>query len=507
MSSTNSASSAPTSSSQPVAHLAVDLGASSGRVIAGVVVDGKLTLDAVHRFSNEPVRVHDSLQWDVLGLWREIQTGLRMASAKYANIASVGVDSWGVDYVMIDKAGQFAGSCFNHRDRRTRGMVEKAFEIVPRSEIFDVTGIQFLEINTIYQLLAAKLAGDPGLDAADQFLLIGDFFHWLLSGVHSNEITNVSTTQLSNPRTGQWSHDLIARLGLPSSLFKETTLPGTNLGPVQPSVASFTGLDGVSVVVPATHDTASAVLAVPADDFAPAKPSWCYISSGTWSLMGCELPEPMITDKCAELNFTNESGVGGSTRLLKNICGLWIFQQIRQSMLRRGKEVSWDTMVAEAKQAPAFGLLINPDATDFVAPDDMVDALAGYAASTGQAKPVSDGVFYRAALEGLALRYRVCLGMLESILGHSIETIHIVGGGSVNALLCQMTADACNRTVVAGPVEATAIGNVLMQMVGLGELESIDDARSLVRASFDPTTYKPNNTDAWTSAAAKFESL
>ncbi len=402
-------------------------------MIAGVVADGKLTLEAVHRFANEPVRVHDTLQWDVLGLWREIQTGLRMAAAKYSKIASVGVDTWGVDYVLIDRAGQFAGSCFNHRDRRTRGMIEEACKIVPRREIFEATGLQFMEINTLYQLLAAHRAGDPGLAAADQFLMIGDFFHWLLSGRHSNEITNVSTTQMSDPRTGQWSHDLIKRLGLPGSLFRETTPPGTHLGPVQPSVAAVTGLDEVPVIVPATHDTASAVLAVPADDFAPAKPSWCYISSGTWSLMGCELPSPMITDRCAELNFTNETGVGGSTRLLKNIGGLWIFQQIRQSMIRRGKPVSWDDMVNQAMVAEPFALLINPDDPDLVAPDDMVDAIVMLAEKSGQPKPASDGVLFRAALEGLALRYRVCLGMLESILGHSIETIHIVGGGSVNA--------------------------------------------------------------------------
>ncbi|TWU60819.1 Rhamnulokinase [Rubripirellula tenax] len=495
------------SDSGQTAHLAVDLGASSGRVIAGVVVDGKLTLEAIHRFSNEPVRVHDSLQWDVLGLWREIQTGLRMASSKYAHIGSVGVDTWGVDYVLIDRAGQFAGSCFNHRDRRTKGMIERACELVSRDEIFQATGVQFMEINTIYQFLAAKLADDPALGTAETMLLIGDYFHWLLSGRPSNEVTNASTTQLFDPRAGRWSDKLIAGLGLPAKLFGEVTLPGTNLGPVQPSVASVTGLEGVPVVVPATHDTASAVLAVPAEDFAPAKPSWCYISSGTWSLMGCELPEPMITDRCAELNFTNESGVGGSTRLLKNIGGLWIFQQIRQSMIRRGNEVDWNMMVEQASEAPPFGLLINPDAPELVAPVDMAEAIVALAEKTGQAKPASDGVLYRAALEGLALRYRVCLGMLESMLGHSIETIHIVGGGSVNALLCQMTADACERTVVAGPVEATAIGNVLMQMVGLGKLKSFDEARALVRASFEPTVYQPQNSDVWTEPAKQFATL
>jgi rhamnulokinase len=488
-------------------HLAVDLGASSGRVIAGVVQDGKLTLDAVHRFGNEPVRVHDSLQWDVLGLWREIQTGLRIAAAKYPGVASVGVDTWGVDYVLIDSAGQFAGSVFNHRDRRTRGMIDVATQTMSRDQIFDATGLQFMELNTLFQLIAAKRAGDPAMETAEKFLMIGDFFHWLLSGVASNEATNASTTQMIDPRTRTWHDGLIDAFGLPRKLFLPPTVPGTVLGSVQPSVAAVTGLDDVPVVVPATHDTASAVLAVPANEFAPAKPNWCYISSGTWSLMGVELAQPMVTAKVAELNFTNEGGVGGSTRLLKNIGGLWIFNQIRASMIRRGKEVSFDDMVAQAKAAPPTGLLIDPDAPEFVAPDDMIDAIVAYAAKTHQPAPSSDGVIYRAALEALALRYRVCLGMLETMVGGSIDTIHIVGGGSVNAMLCQMTADACGRTVVAGPVEATAVGNVLMQMIGLGKLTSFDDARALVRASFQPTTYRPQAHDAWTEPAQRFAKL
>ncbi len=494
-------------SSDLPAYLAVDLGASSGRVIAAVMVDGRLDLRSVHRFLNEPVRVHNSLQWDVLGLWREIQTGLRMAANQYSNIQSVGVDTWGVDYVLIDSHGQSAGDCFNHRDRRTRGMMTRAFEIVPRKEIFEATGLQFMEISTLYQLVAAKLAGDASLEVADQFLMIGDYFHWLLSGVPSNEVTNVSTTQLYDPRQGKWSQMLIERFGLPAKLFGRLTLPGTNLGPVQESVATITGLHDVPVIVPATHDTASAVLAVPANDFAPAKPTWCYISSGTWSLIGCELPKPMITPDCARLNFTNETGVGGSTRLLKNIGGMWIFQQIRQSMIRRGKEISWEEMVKAAEAAPPFTLLIDPDAADFVAPADMINAIVEYAKRTGQPAPESDGVLYRGALEGLALRYRACQWMLETMVGHAIDTIHIVGGGSVNALLCQMTADACDRTVIAGPVEATAIGNVLMQMVGLGKLKSFDEARALVRASFDPTTYVPQNAAAWREPAERFAAL
>jgi rhamnulokinase len=492
--------------STPV-HLAVDLGASSGRVIAGWLADGKLTLHEVHRFANDPVRVQDSLQWDVLGLWRNIKDGLRAAAGQYPQVASVGVDSWGVDYVLVDDQDLIAGPVRHYRDGRTRGVMDRTFEIVPRQEIFAATGLQFMEISTLYQLVAAALAKESSLGIADGFLMMGDFFHWLLTGNRSIEVTNASTTQLLDPRTKTWCDDLISRLGLPRKIFSDCVEPGMNLGNVQASVASDIGLADVPVIVPATHDTASAVIAVPAKDFAPAKPDWCYISSGTWSLMGCELPQPRIDAQCAKLNFTNEGGVLGSTRLLKNIGGLWIFQQIRKSLERRAEADSWEAMVQAADQATPFGLLIDPDAEDFVAPDDMVAAISAYAARTGQTAPHSNGDLYRAALEGLALRYRVCLGMLESLVEHRIETIHIVGGGSQNGLLCQMTADACDRVVVAGPVEATAIGNLAMQMLGTGKLQSIDEARALVRSSFAAIEYTPQQPQVWHAPAERFAAL
>lgn len=488
-------------------HLAVDLGASSGRVLAGVMEGQRMTLEPIHRFENEAVRIQDSLQWDVVGLWREILTGLRLAKDRYVDIASVGVDTWGVDFVLVDNKEQQTGPVRSYRDPRNGGMVEQAFETVPRREIFEATGLQFMQINSLYQLLAAVSNEDPALEIADGFLMMGDFFHWLLTGKRSIEVTNASTTQLLDPRTKQWHGELIRRFGLPQHLFIDPIEPGSQLGVVQPSVAAQTGLVDVPVVVPATHDTASAVLAVPSNEFAPASPTWCYISSGTWSLMGCELPEPQISERCAELNFTNEGGVRGSTRLLKNIGGLWVFQQIRKSMERRGRACSWAEMVDAARQASPFALLVNPDDPAFVAPDDMVDAIESFAERTGQATAHDDGVLYRAALEGLALRYRACLQMLESLTESHIETIHIVGGGSLNQLLCQMTADACNRTVIAGPDEATAIGNVLMQMMGTGSLDSIDAARKVVRESFETATYEPVDSDLWTEPAARFAQL
>ena len=488
-------------------HLAIDLGASGGRVIAGGVVDGKLELTTSHRFANGTVRMRNSLVWDSEGLWQHILSGLATAAGQFDCVASIGVDTWGVDYVLLDRHDVMLGPAFSYRDSRTNGMFDAAFRLVPRNEIFSVTGIQFMEINTAYQLISQSLCGSPALAHADAFLMMGDFFHWLLTGKRCIEVTNASTTQLLDASTGQWSLELMARLGLPARIFAPTIEPGTNLGNLEGAVAAATGLYDIPVIVPPTHDTASAVVAVPATNFAPSNPDWCYISSGTWSLMGCELPRPIINDTVAKFNFTNERGVMGSTRLLKNIGGLWIFQQIRAALQRRDISVSWDAMVRAAENAPAFSLLLNPDDPSLVAPADMVLAIEEYAVRTGQPRPADNAVLYRASLEGLALRYRACLRSLETIVGNSIQTIHVVGGGSLNALLCQMTADACDRTVVAGPVEATATGNVLMQMIGTGRLQNIAEARALVRASFSPVIYKPISPKSWNQAADRFDSL
>jgi rhamnulokinase len=488
-------------------HLAIDLGASGGRVIAGQVVGDQLKLETSHRFANGPVRMRKTLVWDSVGLWQHILAGLSTAAGQYDRVVSVGVDTWGVDYVLIDSDDVPLGPAFNYRDARTQGMLDQAFAIVPRGEIFAATGVQFMEINTAYQLLSQRLAESPALASADAILLMGDFFHWLLTGRRSIEVTNASTTQLLDPQSGDWAWGLISRLGLPSKIFAKPIEPGTNLGTLDPHVAAATSLQDVPVIVPATHDTASAVLAVPAENFAPAKPDWCYISSGTWSLMGCEIPRPIVNETVSGLNFTNERGVGGTTRLLKNIGGLWIFQQIRASLQRRDIPVTWDTMVRQAETAPPLRLLIDPDDPSFVAPDDMIDAIQAYAGRTGQPEVADHATLYRAALEGLALRYRICLASLEKIVGGEIDTIHVVGGGSLNGLLCQMTADACNRRVVAGPVEATATGNVLMQMIGCGRLAGVQEARALVRASFSPKVFRPRDTRPWDEAAKRFAEL
>lgn len=492
--------------SQAAVHLAIDLGASGGRVLSGRIENDVLKMDAITRFGNNPLMIQNEMCWDVLGLWRDICEGLQQGGTGL-EVSSVGVATWGVDYVLLDADDRIVGPAIHYRDNRTRGIFPDAFAKIPREEIFAETGLQFMEINSAYQLFADARANAARLKMAESFLMIPDFFHWLLTGEKSCELTNASTTQLYNPSTRDWSDTVINALGIPRKIFGPIVEPGTRLANVQESVARLIGLHNVPVVVPATHDTGSAVLAVPADDFAPSKPDWCYISSGTWSLIGCELPQPKINDKCSTYNFTNEGGVGGSTRLLKNIGGLWIFQQIRASLQRRGREISWEEMVQQADMAKPLGFLLDPDDPAFIAPTDMIEAIEASASRTGQAVPRNEGVLFRAALEGLALRYRRSVEILEDLTDNSIKTIYVVGGGSQNPLLCQMTADACKRRVVAGPAEATGIGNLLMQMIGLGVLGSVEEARHLVRRSFQPTIYEPENYSPYDEAAGRFAEL
>jgi rhamnulokinase len=488
--------------------LAVDLGASSGRVVAGLFDGRRLTLEDGHRFENGGLPLANSLHWDVLGLWSNITQGLRAAAAKYGDrVASIGVDTWGVDFGLLGRNDELLGNPYHYRDARTVGMMERAFAIVPREEIFAETGLQFMEFNTLYQLVAMKLANSSLLAAAQSFLMMPDLFHWLMTGVKGNEYTDLSTSQFYNPRTQDFSRKLLDRFGIPTQMFGPIMQPGTRLGKLRHAVADETGLKNCEVILPGTHDTASAVMAVPAASQPGAKPDWCYISSGTWSLMGVETPQPIITDRCRELNFTNEGGVGGTTRVLKNITGLWMLEQCRRKWKQDGSDLGWTELVARAEAARPLASLVNPDAACFVAPKDMPQAIRDYCRDTQQPVPQNEGELIRTALESLALRYRMVLGMLEELVGNRIDTIHIVGGGTQNKLLNQMAADACNRRVVAGPVEATAIGNVMLQAVALGEVASIAQAREIIRASFTVEEYQPRQPELWDAAAARFAKL
>jgi rhamnulokinase len=494
-------------SSSPI-RLAVDFGASGGRVLAGRILSNSIELEEVYRFSNGGISAGKRLLWNVLGLWQETMKGLSLAAKKYGDsIQSIGVDTWGVDYVLLDSLQDFVGPCYHYRDQRTTGMLERAFEYIPRKDIFAETGIQFMEINTAYQLLAMRLENSVQLDIADRFLMMPDVFHWLLSGELSNERTNASTTQLFNTTTGDWSKKILESLIIPPPLFAKPSDPGTRLGTIQKSVRELTGIRAADVILPPTHDTAAAVLAIPADQFAPEKPEWCYISSGTWSLMGVEVPRPYINDVCMNLNFTNEAGVGGSTRLLKNIAGLWVFQQCREQWVREGRTYDWDHLVDIAGKSAPLRSLIDPDHKDFVAPANMPEAIRSYCKRTGQQVPETDAAVARCTLESLAMRYRLCLGWLEQLTGCTKKMIHIVGGGTQNKLLCQMTADVCQRTVIAGPVEATALGNIAMQAIGAGELADFTAVRAKIRQSDEIAVYEPKNAAAWEEAYQRFLKL
>lgn len=485
------------------AYLAVDMGASSGRHVVGLLDGRQLRLEELYRFENGPVEADGRMYWDLLALWSHVRQGLRAGAARFGNeIVSVGVDTWGVDFGLLSR-GELLGNPYHYRDARTNGMMEKAFSLVSRAEIFQHTGLQFMQFNTLYQLLAMKLAKSPLLDVADRMLMVPDLFHWLLTGVQCNEMSEASTSQFYNPVRGGWATELLEKFGLPTHILGNICQPGTDLGPLRNSVSSDTGLKA-HVVLPGSHDTASAVMAVPAQSKPGQRPDWCYISLGTWALMGIESPHPVITPKVAELNFTNEGGVGNTIRLLKNITGLWMVQECRRIWNQSGRNWGWEDLNRLSTAAPSLVSFINPDASEFLAPENMPEAICGFCQKTGQPVPANEGAVLRCALESLAMKFRQVLSMCEELAGGRIDTIHIVGGGTKNQQLCQAAADACGRRVVAGPVEATAIGNIMMQAVAAGDVGSIAEARDVIRRSFEVQEYEPHNTAAWDEAYERF---
>jgi rhamnulokinase len=487
------------------AYLAIDMGASSGRHVVGHLDDKSLRLEEVYRFENGPVDVLGKLYWDLLSLWTQVCQGLRAAGSKTnGKIVSVGVDTWGVDFGLLGRNDELLGNPYHYRDSRTNGMMEKAYTIVPREEIYRHSGLQFMQFNTLFQVLAMKLGNSPILDAAESLLMMPDVFHWLLTGVKSNEMTDVSTSQCYNPLTGDWAWPLLEKFGLPTKIFAPISQPGTTLGPLRKNLAEDTGLSGMKVVLPGTHDTASAVMAVPAASKPGQRPDWCYVSLGTWALMGIESPQPVVNDQVLKMNFTNEGGVGGTTRLLKNIAGLWLVQECRRIWNQSGNNFSWEDLNRLAAAAPGLKSFVNPDARELLAPGDMPEAIRNYCRRTDQTVPEEKGAILRCALESIAMMFRHVLGLCEQLSGGRIETIHIVGGGTKNKQLCQFAADACGRRVVAGPVEATATGNIMMQAVAAGDVASIAEAREVIRRSFEVDQYEPKNTSAWDEAYERF---
>jgi rhamnulokinase len=483
----------------PLKLLAFDLGAESGRGILGLFDGSRLGLEEIHRFPNGGVRVLDSLHWDVLRLHGSILEGLRHAAARAGGVDSIGIDTWGVDFALIGKDGSLLGNPRHYRDPHTEPYPDKAFATVPREEVFRQTGIQFMRFNSLYQLLALRDAGSPLLDVARHLLFIPDLFHYLLTGIKVNELTDASTSQMIDPQSRSWAYPLVKAFGLNTGLLGSIVQPGTVLGPLRTSVATDTGLSPVPVVAVATHDTASAVAAVPA-----GKESWAYISSGTWSLMGVELDAPLTGEPSLRANFTNEIGFGGSVRFLKNVMGLWLVQECRRAWEKAGQRLGYDELMVQAGQAPSFGSIVDPDNSSFILPPSMPQALADFCRKSGQPAPEGVGPIVRCALESLALRYRWVLTKLEELTGKRRDVIHIVGGGCQNELLCQLTADCCGRVVLAGPVEATAIGNVLVQAVGMKQLGTLADAREVVRRSFEVKRYEPRPDDRWAGHYERF---
>lgn len=489
------------------AYLAVDMGASSGRHVIGRFNGERIALEEVHRFANGGHDVAGSFVWSLPTQWADIVHGLRAAGMQDHSIQSIGVDTWGVDFGLLGKNDTLLGNPHHYRDARNNGMMERAIEAVGREEIFRHTGLQFLPFNTLYQFLAMKTGESPLLEIAERMLMMPDLFHWLMTGEKANEFTNATTTQFYNPVEDRWATELLEQLDLPTHLLGNVVKPGTALGPLRAELADDTRLKNAKVIVPGTHDTASAVMAVPTSSPVGEAPDWCYVSLGTWALMGIESPKPVVDSSVLARNFTNEGGVGGTMRLLKNICGLWLVQECRRIWNQAGKDWDWEDLNRLTAAAPAHGALIDPDAEDFLAPKSMPEAIVEFARRTGQTPPENEGAVLRCALESLAMKFRHVLGMCEELAGRRIETIHIVGGGTRNRQLCQMAADATGKLVVAGPIEATAIGNIMMQAVAMGDVADIQEAREVIRNSFEVETYEPSDTTAWDDAYGRFVEL
>lgn len=486
-------------------YLAFDLGAESGRAVLGTLENNRLTLSEHHRFLQPTGRLNGHLHWNLMSQWEELKTGLRKAAATLKpgqKPAALGVDTWGVDYGLIGEDGQLLSQPFMYRDSRTDGAMEQVFAKVPRDRIFQTTGIQFMPFNTLFQLFAANRSHPKLLQAADTLLFMPDLFNYLFTGQRKCELSIASTSQMIDPRTSQWATTLLRELAIPTHLLPEIVPSATVIGPLRADVAEECGTEAIPVVAPGCHDTASAVAAVPAEEG-----NWCYISSGTWSLMGVEADRPIINELSSRYNYTNEIGIGGKIRFLKNIMGLWLVQECRRDWIKEGKELGYAELTRLAGQARPFNAWINPEHPPFGSPGQMPTKIADFCRQSNQPIPSSAGEVVRTCLESLALTYRKTLEGLERILGYKIEVIHIVGGGTQNELLNQMTADACGRPVVAGPVEATAIGNILVQAMAVGQIGTLAEARSIVRGSFNVKRYEPRDSAAWDEAYARFQKI
>lgn len=478
-------------------YLAFDLGAESGRAVLGYLNSGVLRIEEVHRFPNEPVEYGGSLHWDVARLWLEIRKTLTLL--KENRLDGIGVDTWGVDYALLGDGGELLQNPYHYRDPRTKGVMDDVFRIVPKEDIYRSTGIQFMPINTLYQLFAAKVNTPRILDAATRLITIPDLLNYWLTGNAVCEYTNATTTQMVDPRTRTWATDLITRLGLPSRLLPKIVEPGTVIGKLRSELAGGSALVGTRVIAPACHDTGSAIAAI------SAREGTAFLSSGTWSLVGTEVDAPVITDEALRLNFTNEGGVNRTTRLLKNVMGLWMLRCCRQSWAADGREYDYRELMELASRETAFQHLVDPDDGSFLSPDNMVAAIDSYCSKTHQPIPATPGAYARAILESLAMKYRFVIRSLETLIHRPIDQIRVIGGGSKNRLLNQFTADATGKRVLAGPAEATAIGNIAIQILATGNADSLEDVRAIVDRSFATETFEPTDPGRWDREAQRFQ--
>jgi len=481
--------------SQP--YLAFDFGAESGRAVLAHLQSGILSTKEVHRFSNEPVEYGGSLHWDAARLWFEVRKTLTQLGE--VELASIGVDAWGVDYALLGERGQLLENPYHYRDRRTEGVMEEVVRKIGKEEIYKATGIQFMPINTLYQLYAAQRDTPKPLAAAKHLLTIPDLFNYWLTGNTVCEFTNATTTQMVDPMTRTWATGLMQRLELPFRLPAPIVEPGSIVGTLLPSLAAHSPLASTTVIAPACHDTGSAVAAISARD------GTAFLSSGTWSLLGTEIDAPVITPDALRLNFTNEGGVNGTTRLLKNVMGLWMLQGCRQSLTEQGLSYDYRELIELATREPSFRHLVDPDEESFLRSSDMLTAIDQFCTRTHQSVPQSPGAYVRAVFESLAFKYRLVLRNLEQVMGRPIEQIRIIGGGSKNRLLNQLTADATGRKILAGPAEATALGNIAMQILATGGAASLQEVRAIIDRSFPTEVFDPVETDKWDQYAERFE--
>ena len=480
--------------------LAIDLGASSGRGVVGSLKNGNLKIVEVNRFPNGPVTILGHLHWNIINLYEQITSAMRICAQRHSKqLNGIGIDTWGVDFGFVGKDNTLVGIPYAYRDHRTDSMVERACERIPREEIYRHTGIQFMQLNSLFQLYAMVLEPSPILDATDKILFMPDLLGFLFCGEKVSEFSIATTSQLYNPIRKAWAKEIFERLNLPLEKMASIVPTGTRLGSLFPDILKETGLEEAPIIATANHDTAAAVAAVPA-----ISENWAYLSSGTWSLMGIEINEPIINKQSLAYNFTNEGGVGGTIRFLKNIMGLWLVQECRRIWTNQGDEYDYGTLTRMAANAKPFNAFIDPDHDMFLHPEDMPQAIDQFCQTTHQHTPDTHGDMIRMILESLAFKYRTTLEILNKLRGKPIQVLHIVGGGAKNHLLCQFTANACGIPIIAGPVEATAIGNILVQATAVGELASIEQAREVVRNSFEVRTYEPKDSDIWDEMYSRF---